>query len=200
MSQNYATPTRSWSRTKVSAVLLALLCVGVMAAALRVSESRGDYQIRQGHAGERIEIRGGELSADRVRVATALGREGEITAETKGMFVVVEIRLAATKNRAVSLTSPQLLTRDGRTYVPYTSSFLKAVSGFQITNDVVFEVDPAHIDDLTLMLWEAEVVFQYPQRTRIHLGITPDNADQWRQAGRDQTVEPRRSEITEALP
>ena len=116
------------------------------------------------------------------------------------MFVVVEVRLAATENRAVSLTSPQLLTRDGRTYVPYTSSLLKAVSGFRTTNDVVFEVDPRHIDDLTLLLWESEVVFQYQQRARIHLGITPANAEQWRQAARDQSVEPRRSEVTEALP
>lgn len=200
MTRSDVTTVPSWSRTKISAVLLALLCVGVMAAALRVSEGGGEYQIRQGNAGEWIEIRGGELSANHVRVATDLRREGEITAETQGMFVVVEVQIAATENRAISLTSPQLLTRDGRTYVPYTSSLLKAVSGFRITNDVVFEVDPSHIDDLTLMLWEAEVVFQHQQRARIHLGITPHNADQWRQAGRDQTVEPRRSEVTEALP
>ena len=100
------------------------------------------------------------------------------------MFVVVEVRLAATENRAVSLTSPQLLTRDGRDVrCPYNSSLLKAVSGFRTTNDVVFEVDPRHIDDLTLLLWESEVVFQYQQRARIHLGITPANAEQWRQAG-----------------
>lgn len=200
MSTTRTRPPVGWSGTKVFAVLLALLCVGLMAAALRVSDSAGDYQVVQGTVGQPVAVRGGHLSADQVRVATALSREGEITGETPGLFVVVQVRITATGNRDISLTTPQLLTSDGRTYVPYSSNLLKAVSGFQTTADVVFEVDPSRMNDLTLQLWEGETVFQYPQRARIHLGITPANADQWRAAGRDQTLEPRRSELTEALP
>ena len=36
----------------------------------------------------------------------------------------------------------------------------------------------------------AELLSGYQQRARIHLGITPDNAEQWRAAARDQMLEP----------
>ncbi len=182
------------------AVLLALLSVAVMAAALRVSEDRSDFQVVQGNVDQTIDIRAGNLSAGNVRVGTQLTREGAVVSETKGMFVVVEIRLAATGNRDLTLTGPLLLTRDGRTYAAYDSSLLKAVSGFRTAADAVFEVDPAHLDDLTIQLWEGEIVSGYQQRARIHLGITPANAAGWSAAGRDRGVEPRRIEVTEALP
>ena len=194
------TGTRGWSRAKVVALLLSLLSVGVMAAALRVSDDRLDFQVVSGVAEETLSVRGGELSAGNVRVASQLTREGAVLSETTGMFVVVEVRLAATGNRDITLTGPKLLTADGRTYTTYDSSLLKAVSGFRTRNDAVFEVDPAHIDDLTIQLWEGEIVSGYQQRSRIHLGITPGNANQWRAAGRNSGVEPRRTEVTEGNP
>ena len=190
----------AWNRTKVTAILLAVLSVAVMAAALRVSQDRLDFAVVEADAGQRVDIRGGHLSAGNVRVGTRLTREATVRSETSGIFVVVEVRLAATGNRDLSLGSAQLLTRDGYTYTTYESSLLKAVSGFQAVNDVVFEVDPAHIDDLTIQLWESELVAGYQQRNRIHLGITPGNAAQWRAAATDRGVEPRRNEVTEALP
>lgn len=195
-------PTRvaGWARAKVLAVLLALLSVAVMAAALRVSEEQLEFQVVPGVAEQVLAVRGGELSAGDVRVGTELTREGAVVSRTQGLFVVVEVRLAATGNRDITLTDPVLLTSDGRTYNTYDSGLLKAVSGFRTRNDAVFEVDPAHLDDLTLQLWEGEIVAGYQQRSRIHLGITPANADQWRAAGQDQDVEPRRTEVTEAIP
>ena len=62
--------------------------------------------------------------------------------------------------------------------------------GFETSLDAVFEVDPAAMDDLTLELYPAELLSGFQQRTRIHLGITPGNAEQWRAAGQDQMLEP----------
>ncbi len=188
-----------WARSKVLAVLLALLSVAVMAAALRVSEDRLEFQVVQGMAGQTLAVRSGELSAGNVRVGTRLVRDGAVLSETQGLYVAVEVRLAATGNRDITLTDPKLLTSDGRTYNTFDSSLLKAVSGFRVVNDAVFEVDPAHLDDLTVELWEGELVHGYQQRSRIHLGITPSNAEQWRAAGRNAGVEPRPSETTEAI-
>ena len=191
--------TSGWARSKVLAVLLALLSVAVMAAALRVSEDRLEFQVVQGVPDQTLAVRSGELSAGNVRVGTRLLREGTVLSETKGMYVAVEVRLAATGNRDITLTEPKLLTSDGRTYNTFDSSLLKAVSGFRTVNDAVFEVDPAHVDNLTIQLWEGELVYGYQQRSRIHLGITPGNADQWRAAGRNLGIESRPSETTEAI-
>jgi hypothetical protein len=87
------TPSRGLSRSKVFAVLLALLCVGVMAAALRVSESRGEYQVLWGRLGQPVEPPGAELAVDQVLVGQALSRDREITGE---LFVLATVRIAAT--------------------------------------------------------------------------------------------------------
>jgi hypothetical protein len=68
-----------------------------------------------------------------------------------------------------------------------------------VSTDVTFEVDPARIDDLTLELYETEFVSGYQQRLRIHLGITPGNADRWRAAAKDQVLSPA-DPSTRALP
>jgi hypothetical protein len=188
------------ARSKVLAVLLALISVAVMAAALRVSDDRLPFQVLPGIADQTLAIRDGEVSAGNVRVGTQLLREGAVVSETPGLFVVVEIRLAATGNRDLSLSNPLLLTRDDRTYDTYDSSTVRAVTGFRTVGDAVFEVDPDHIDDLTLQLWETELVSGYQQRARIHLGITPQNAAAWRAAGAGTGVEPRRLGDTEAIP
>ncbi len=56
------------------------------------------------------------------------------------------------------------------------------------TSDFLFEVDPKEIDDLTLEIWSQGIVYGYHDRARIHLGITPGNADQWREAARDGLI------------
>ena len=62
--------------------------------------------------------------------------------------------------------------------------------GFEAAQDLVFEVDPAAVDDLTLELDHREFIRAYPERVRIHLGITRANAADWRDAGRDQVLTP----------
>lgn len=197
-----STPSRptGWGSAKVVAVVLAVLSVAVMAAALRVSQDRLEFQVITANVDQTLAIRGGELSVGNVRVGSRLTREGAIASSTTGMFVTVEVRLAATGNRDITLGSARLLTSDGRTYTAYDSSLIKAVSGFRTTVDETFEVDPAHIDDLTIQIWESELIAGYQQRARIHLGITPGNADAWRAAGRDRGIEPVRNELSEALP
>ena len=38
------------------------------------------------------------------------------------------------------------------------------------------------VDDLTLEIWSSGLVHGFYARGRIHLGITTDNAEQWRRA------------------
>jgi hypothetical protein len=41
---------------------------------------------------------------------------------------------------------------------------------------------------VTLELVPGGIITAYPEHARIHLGITADNAEAWRAAGRDQVV------------
>jgi hypothetical protein len=71
--------------------------------------------------------------------------------------------------------------------------------GFETSVDIVFEVDPARIDGLTLEIWPSEFISSYQQRVRIDLGITTANAEQWRTAAKDRGIEMSRG-TTKAIP
>ena len=63
-----------------------------------------------------------------------------------------------------------------------------AAPGFQTTADVVFEVDPARLADLTIEIWDAEIIRGYHQRVQVPLGITADNAAVLVAQGRELTL------------
>jgi hypothetical protein len=99
----------------------------------------------------------------------------------------------------LKLTSAQLLSKQVR-YDSYQAlGGLIASPGFQTSLDLVFEVDPAQIDDLTVEMWPNEVITGYQERARVKLGITADNAEQWRATARDRGIEVSR-ETKRAIP
>ena len=50
------------------------------------------------------------------------------------------------------------------------------------------EVDPAHVTDLTVEIWDAEIISAYPQRVQVPLGITAENAEAVMASGRKVAV------------
>ena len=87
------------------------------------------------------------------------------------------------------------------TYLPAFSlgATIKADPGFETARDLVFEVDPARIDDLTLELWDQGLVYRYYQRTQTPLGITAANAGAWVEAGTGRSVVAVRDDVTTGL-
>ena len=185
------------SRAKLTGVVAALACLAFSAVGLKVNEPSA-YGYVDGVRNESVSIERAELTASEVQVGTRLLDRGQIKAETTGMFVSVRATLAVPGNQRVLLNRSQLITQD-RTYNAWSSTTLSADPGFLETADLVFEVDPAQIDDLTLEIWYGGIVHAYYQRARIHLGITAENADQWRQAAANNSVEPERFPTSEAL-
>ncbi len=188
-------------RSKLVALVAAVVCVAVAAAALRTAEAAPPYEIVRGTIGTAVAVEDGELTVGDVRVATQLTREGTITDTTPGMFVVVGLTAAATGRESLSRSDARLLARGDRVYTDYGgNATVSAAPGFEERLDLVFEVDSASIDDLTLEIWRSEIIHGYQQRLQVHLGITPDNAVQWRDAGLGQAVEPNPYGTTRALP
>jgi hypothetical protein len=172
-------------------LLVAITLVALATTGLRLSEGDEDtnFEIVRGVLGESLTINGGTVTASQVKVGTALVRYDQISARTPGLFVAVRVQVAGTGTEAVPLFDARVYSGKRR----YDSfGFRKpggSAPGLEESLDVVFEVDPATIDDLTLELDPVELLEGYSQNVRIHLGITPANADQWREAGREQVIE-----------
>lgn len=183
---------RGAARARLFRGLVAIALVALAAAGLRLSEGATGRaaEVVRGGLGEPVAVNGGTVTANRVRVGTTLVRYDRVEATTTGLFVAVRLEVAATGPAGIRAYDTRLLSGE-RSYANVGPLALGAVEpGFAEVRDVVFEVDPARIDDLTLELAPGEVLSGYAEQARIHLGITPDNAEQWRAAGRDQTVEP----------
>lgn len=188
----------SVSRTKVTGIVAALGCLAFSAIGLEVNDPPA-FTYVDGVRDQVVVIESAEVVVGEVQVGTRIVRQGEVRAETTGMFVTVSATLAVPGSQGVSLNQAQLVT-DDRTYDDWSSTSLRADPGFRQEQDLVFEVDPSQIDDLTLEIWHAGVVQGFYQRARIHLGITADNAEQWRQAAEGRDLEPDQYGSEEALP
>ena len=185
-------------RSKLAGVLAAVALVAVSATGLRLSDPEDTFEVVSGVPGEPVTINDGELTVDRVRVGTALVEYDAVRDRTAGMFVAVTVTGAATGPKQFNLGSAELVSNDLR-YKSYRLTALTAAPGFKTSTDILFEVDPARIDGLTLEMWQNEVISGYQQRVRIPLGITAANAEQWRAAARDPGIEVS-SNTTGAIP
>lgn len=185
------------SRDRVMGVVAALACLAFSAIGIGVNEPPS-FEYVTGTRNQPVSIDQAEVTAGEVQVGTRLVRNDQVTAETSGMFVQVDVMLAVPGRQAVRLGNCYLVTR-ARTYDNWSGTALDAEPGFRQRQTLVFEVDPAQIDDLTLEIWSGSIVSTYHQRARIHLGITADNADQWRQAARGRDLDVESSPAAEAL-
>lgn len=185
-------------RSKILAVVVALACVIVAAVGLKVSEPPGDFEDVPGLIGQPVPLGTSEVIVNKIKVGTTLERNGEVEAETTGAFVVVNLTLQAPEEKTI--LSQFEMASGQRLYALYASNNISAVPGFQTTNDFVFEVDPQQIDDLTLRIWQMEVVSGYRERAVIHLGITPENAEKWRESAKNRVLEVQTTQDTRVIP
>ena len=170
-------------------VLITLACVVLAAVGIRVSEPDDNFQVVRGTVGAPVSLNEGEVMVSDVRVGDSLFEDGDVTSRTAGMFVAVHVTGAAPDREKLVLGSARLLSGD-RVYLPYTLTNLTVVPGFQTSLDLVFEVDPAGIEGLTLELWRGEVVVGYHQRVRVPLGFTRRSLADWRNQAHRPIVEP----------
>lgn len=185
-------------RSKLAGVLAALALVAVSAIGLRLSDPEDTFDMVTGVTGQPVTSNTGELTVTGVRVGTVLIEYHEVRDRTAGMFVAVAVTGAATGPKQVNLAAAELISKDVR-YNSYRLTPVTAPPGFQTSTDIVFEVDPAQIDGLTLQMRQNEILSGYQQRIRVPLGINAANAAQWRTAARDHAIEVAPN-VTGAIP
>lgn len=188
------------TRARLVAAVLAILLVTVAAIAQHLSDPSASYELVRAPLEQPTAYDSGQVRVSDVRIGTEL-REGDTRYPTQGMFVVVNVAVRATGRASVTTASSQLRAEGGVTYSPTFSlgEIIKADAGFETARDLVFEVDPARIDDLTLELWDQGTVYRYYQRTQTPLGITSANAGAWVEAGKGRSVTAVRDDVTTGL-
>ena len=186
------------SRARLVSAVLAILLVTVAAVAQRLADPASAYEVVRAPLERPTAYGSGQVRVSDVRVGTEV-LEGDDRTPTQGMFVVVNVAVRATGRDVVTVASSQLRAESGMTYLPAFSGLVKAEPGFETARDLVFEVDPARIDDLTLELWDQGLVYRYYQRTQTPLGITAGNAGAWVEAGRGRSVVAVRDDVTTGL-
>ena len=139
------------------------------------------------------------MLVDDVRMGHRLTRDGEVMDTTPGAFVVVDVTVAATGTSELLYSDSRLVTRGLRVYDEFGLQSSRAAPGFSERTEYVFEVDPGQIEDLTLELWRLEIINGFQARVQVHLGITPGNADQWRDAATGRSVEVDTNATTRGL-
>jgi hypothetical protein len=170
-------------------LLVAIVLVALAAVGLRLSQDEDNFGVVRGVLDEAVAFSGGTVTASQVRVGTTLVRSDKVSARTPGLFVVVRLQIAATGTKSVPTFDGRVLSGNRRYQAFEFLAGGHTEPGLAASLDAVFEVDPATLDDLTLELYPVELVSGFTERARIHLGITPGNAEQWRAAGRDQIIE-----------
>ena len=174
---------------RLTSLALAVACVAASTAGVRFTDREHDMEIIRGRVGQSLHVRGGEVEVTDVRFGTALAERGEVTDHTNGMFVVVTFQVSNTSNEDLRLTESKLLSHD-RTYSRFGISGGPSVApGFRTSSDVAYEVDPSRINDLTVDLYQPELIGGYAQHIRVGLGVTAATADRWRASGQGTVVE-----------
>jgi hypothetical protein len=195
-----ASPTGSSPiRLRLLTVLVTLGCVVLATIGIRVSDTDDNFQLVRGRVGRAVSINEGSVTVDDLRVGRSLVQDKDVVS-TPGLFVAVRVTASAPGKDQLVLGSSQLSSGD-RVYLPYSSASTISVDpGFSMKKDLLYEVDPNRIDDLTLDLWQGEIVVGYHQRIRIPLGVTHRNAGEVRASAQHPIVQPNVNGSSSAIP
>ena len=191
---------RTVPRAKVLSLLVAVVLLTLATVGYRLSDDDADFAVVRGHYGGFTSLDPGSVRVDDVRLGTRLVAGTGDPVPTPGLFVVLRVTVRAPGRDGLPLNHFALLAQD-TSYAPVGA--LTAVSadpGFEVSGDVAFEVAPDRITDLTLEAWSTQgFVVAYSERLRVHLGVTAENAEAWRQAGQDRRVTAATTVVTRGL-
>ncbi|MFC7619732.1 hypothetical protein [Microlunatus sp. GCM10028923] len=187
-------------RSKLLAVVAVVACILVATIGTRLSDPEKEFRVIPGKLDEKVMINGAELTVSDVRVGQILIQDEAIEAKATGIFVQIQIDLANPTGTDKAILGHSRLLSGDRVYKTYSSlNNIGAEPGYGETTDFLYEVDPAAIDDLTLEIWTQGFLFGYHDRVRVHLGITPENADRWREAAQGGMLTERRISASRVL-
>ena len=179
--------------TRILSVILALACVVVAGVGVKIIDNVDTGQvIRNAQVGDTTPYNSGTLTVTKVTPGTLITdtwSDNPVT--TSGMFLAVRVRIEA-PDQAVKVGGPGGLElhADGRIFRAFGSNTSITVKAGNVgTSEMLFEVDPKHLDGAYIDFMEIEIFHSTPAVVRVHLGITEDNAAQWYASAKGRALE-----------
>ncbi|MBO0882696.1 MAG: hypothetical protein J2P17_20655 [Mycobacterium sp.] len=175
-----------------------MACIVVAGIAVHITDGMDSNDIRTVNVHQSGRLDDAIVTVTDVRAGTRVELGEDELYSSKGMIIAATVRLEAPgrKYTVGGLNSTTLHSGD-RSYASFgPNATLSAEAGFATTGDVLFEVDPQHIEGAYIELYDAEFIYLVPQKLHVRLGITTRNAAKWVASakGRTLTVDEAESE------
>ncbi|QDP94766.1 hypothetical protein FOE78_01505 [Microlunatus elymi] len=180
-------------RNRVTAVLVALACVVVAGVGVKITDDLDTGEVvRTARVGEPAPYNGGTLTVTKVTPGTMITNDYSDNAlTTGGMFLQLTVRIAAPDGPVATGASGGLELHSGdHIYRSFGDTVMSVTTGYVGTADLVFEVDPRHLDGAYVDFKKSEIIHVTPAVVRVRLGITKDNVAQWRASAKGRTLQP----------
>lgn len=197
-----AMPRRPGSgASRLASVIIALACIVVAGIAVHITDGISGDVVRTVDVKEPGRLDSAIVTVTGVRAGSAVVIDPDEHFASKGMILAVTVRVEAPGQKyTVGGLGGITLHASDRTYSAFgPNSSISAQAGFARTGDLLFEVDPGHIDGAYLELYREEFIHVTPQKLHVRLGITRRNAADWAAAAKGRTLHSGDSR-TEPLP
>lgn len=186
-----ATPARQpGSRTnRLASVIIALACIVVAGIAVHVTDNISGDVVRTVDVKQSARLDNAIVTVTGVRAGQAIITDSDDSFTSKGMILAVTVRVEAPGEQyTVGPTGVSVHTSD-RSYSSFgTNNSIRAEAGFVSTGELLFEVDPRHIDGAYLELYRSEILRVVPDKLHVRLGITRKNAADWAASAKGRTL------------
>lgn len=186
-----AVPRRPGSGTsRLASVIVALACIVVAGIAVHITDGISDDVVRTVDVKQPGRLDNAIVTVTGVRAGSAVVIGPDERFASKGMILAVTVRVAAPGQKYTlgGLGGISLHTSDRSYSVFGPNTSISADAGCVSTGDLLFEVDPRHIDGAYLELYREEFIHVTPQKLHVRLGITRENAADWAAAAKGRTV------------
>lgn len=183
-------PARTRSN-RLASMIIALACVVVAGIGVHITDNISPDVVRTVNVNQPARLDGAIITVADVRAGTSVTTGSDDHFSSKGMILAITVRLEAPGQQSLigGLSGGITLYAGDRTYAAFgPNTSLSADAGFATTGDLLFEVDPRHIDGAYLELYRAEIFYSVPQKLHIRLGITRRNAAQWADAAKGRSL------------
>lgn len=175
---------------RLASVIIALACIVVAGIAVHITNGISGDVVRTVDVNQPARLDNAIVTVTGVRAGTSVVIDPDEHFTSKGMILAVTVRVEAPGQQYTvgGINGITLHTAD-RTYSVFgPNTSISANAGFASTGDVLFEVDPRHIDGAYVEMYRKEIIYVTPQKLHVRLGITSKNAAAWAASAKGRTL------------
>lgn len=174
---------------RLRAILISAAMVVASVVGYGLSDSDAKYEPIRGRVDDVVKYNHGTAHLDRVQVGTTLSKDGEDVLETAGLFVAVRLTVEATGRERVRVGNATLVSSTASFDALDLVDTMRVEPGFEASKQLIFEVDPQQLAELSFQGSNRGVVNGYYQQLDIDLGFSAATVSEQVSEGQGRTIE-----------